>query len=981
MQKRILLLFITSMYAMMVQGQNTLAETAEDVLFRNALNLYDKRQYTGAYRKFNRYIAQNPTPPRATEAQFYAAFCALELQNPDGITQLTELTQANPAHPQSRQAYYRLGNYYYNKGNYRQTIDYLEKANITNVVTDADLKASFQLGYAYFHLNRYAQAKPILNLVKGGNHAYAEMASYYAGHIAYQEGNNELALKDLEVAGRGRAFRTESNILRATIFYRQKKYDEVLFFVQELESQGEVIPEELSLLAGECYFDKKDYENAIRYMEPYVKLYPKQSGRGVNYRLGYSYFKTDQRQQAVKYLSIAADGADTLAQVSGYHLGISYISLGEKQLAIAAFDKCRRLTYEPRMQEKGGYYYVKVNFDLEYFSRVIEGAEYYEKTFPRGEHLQEIYSFSTEAYTQTGDYTKALQGIRQINPKSDKIKAAYQRIAYNKAVQHYGDLEFREAANMLKEALRYPMDEEFTNLSYYWLGEIYSFANRYDTALLFYQLVKKNTLQYDKALYGLGYSYYNTQQYEQAIPFFRSYIQESRDTNRDKKLDALVRLADCYYVGKNYENALNVYNAALQSESSLSSYIHYQKGVTYKAYGRLNDANISLDRVINDFPDSKHRDNALFEKAQIYFENGRREASIEWFSKLINEHPESNLLLYAYARRALAYTMIEQPANAVADYKKILDTNPKHKMAESAIQSLQEINAKGYAVNDLNTYLRIFKEANPASTATLAQEFELAKIPFNNGQYERAIISLKSFILKAEKTRYADDAYYMLGYCYEILGEKQKAIESYEFVQGDFKARAVRNLANLEFEIKNYSKAISYYLDLPNLTEQKRYLEASLDGLMRSYYEIEDYEAVQIYARRILDENIVKYKTGAQLYLGKVLYAQDRFAEAIVQLQRTTQTAQDENGAQAQYYIGLALRKQGLYEESTQALINVRKNYEGYLKWVYEAFLLIADNYTDLGNTFQAKATLNSIVENSKDPAVVAQAKERLKNL
>lgn len=959
-------------------GQNTIAETADDVLFRDALNLYDKNQFTGAYRKFTRYINRSETKNRAVEAQFYAALCALRLENPDGITKLSNLTLEHPTHPQSRQAYYQLGDYYYNKGNYTKTIDFLEKVSITNVVTDEDIKASFQLAYAYFSKKAYQKALPILNLIKGGNHEFAEMASYYAGYIAFKQGDTETALKDLEVASRGRAFKSESNILKATIFYQQKRYDDVLFFVQELESQGEPVPEELSLLAGECYFDKNDYENSVRYMEPYLRVHPKLTDRGINYRLGYSYFKTNQREKAVDFLSVAADGADTLAQVAGYHLGISYVSIDKKQLAIAAFDKCRHLSYEPQMQEKGAYYYVKVNFDLEDFSKTISGAEFYSDQFPQGEHLQEIYSFSTEAYTNTGDYTKALQGIRKINPKSDRIKTAYQRIAYNKAVQNYGDLEFKAAAVMLKEALRYPMDDTFTNLSYYWLGEIYSFANRYDTALLFYQRVQRPSQEYDKALYGIGYAYYNSQRYAEATPFLKQYIQESRDNNRDKKLDALVRLADCYYVAKNYENALNVYDAALQNENSLSDYINYQKGVTYKAYGRLNDANASFDKVIYNYPDSKQRDNALFEKAQIYFEGGRREASVEWYSKLIEEHPESNFLLYAYGRRALAYTMMGEEENAVADYKKILDTDPKHKMAESAIQSLQEINAKGFAVVGLPTYLRIFREANPKSEATLAQEFETAKIPFNEGRYEQAIISLKRFILRADKTRFADDAYYLLGYCYEIINETQLAIESYKYVEGSFKARAIRNLANLQFEQENFNEAINYYLELPNLTEKKRYLDAAKDGLMRSYFGIKDYEAVEIYARKILSEGLLKYKTGAELYIGKVYLAKQQYGEAIAQLERTTVLAQDENGAEAQYNIGIALREQGLFEESTTALIDVRKKYEGYLNWIYEAYLKIAENYISLENKFQAKATLNSIIENSNDPKVIAKAKSLL---
>lgn len=86
-------------------------------------------------------------------------------------------------------------------------------------------------------------------------------------------------------------------------------------------------------------------------------------------------------------------------------------------------------------------------------------------------------------------------------------------------------------------------------------------------------------------------------------------------------------------------------------------------------------------------------------------------------------------------------------------------------------------------------------------------------------------------------------------------------------------------------------------------------------------------------------------------------------------------------GAEAQYSIGLMLREQQQYEQSTAELIKVRNEYEGYTNWIYKAFLLVADNYIAIDNTFQAKATLQSIIDNSVDPEVVAKAQEKLATL
>jgi predicted negative regulator of RcsB-dependent stress response len=116
----------------------------------------------------------------------------------------------------------------------------------------------------------------------------------------------------------------------------------------------------------------------------------------------------------------------------------------------------------------------------------------------------------------------------------------------------------------------------------------------------------------------------------------------------------------------------------------------------------------------------------------------------------------------------------------------------------------------------------------------------------------------------------------------------------------------------------------------------------------------------------------------ADLYLAKTMIEKEEMAAALLQLQKTTQAAQDIYGAEAQYTIGLLLRKQKKYEESTKALIEVRNKYVNYTTWLYEAFLLIADNYVDLNNKFQAKATLQSIIDNSADEKVKEKARQKL---
>ena len=92
----------------------------------------------------------------------------------------------------------------------------------------------------------------------------------------------------------------------------------------------------------------------------------------------------------------------------------------------------------------------------------------------------------------------------------------------------------------------------------------------------------------------------------------------------------------------------------------------------------------------------------------------------------------------------------------------------------------------------------------------------------------------------------------------------------------------------------------------------------------------------------------------------------------------TLNTAKDVNGAEAQFMVARILHDQQRYELSNETLFDLNKNFGSYQDWVGEAFLLIADNYLALDEEFQAKATLQSIVDNFPDAAIVKRAQDKL---
>ena len=112
--------------------------------------------------------------------------------------------------------------------------------------------------------------------------------------------------------------------------------------------------------------------------------------------------------------------------------------------------------------------------------------------------------------------------------------------------------------------------------------------------------------------------------------------------------------------------------------------------------------------------------------------------------------------------------------------------------------------------------------------------------------------------------------------------------------------------------------------------------------------------------------------------MGKAWYAKGNANEAMDQFLSTVNTAKDENGAEAQYFVATILREKGNYLQSNETLYNLNENFNLYTNWVGKSFLMIADNFISMGEIFQARATLNSIIDKSPVPVVIDEARKKL---
>ena len=114
------------------------------------------------------------------------------------------------------------------------------------------------------------------------------------------------------------------------------------------------------------------------------------------------------------------------------------------------------------------------------------------------------------------------------------------------------------------------------------------------------------------------------------------------------------------------------------------------------------------------------------------------------------------------------------------------------------------------------------------------------------------------------------------------------------------------------------------------------------------------------------------------MFKAKAWFAKGDYDKADTLFIKTTQLTQDENGAEAQYMLGEIKNLQKQYDASNEELYKVAEKYANYSEWLDKAFLLVADNFIGKGEYFQAKATLQSIIDNTTSDLTRSKAKNRL---
>ncbi len=961
-------------------SQKTLYQNDPDAVYKTGLELFNKQKYGVAQKHFDRAIelyADRDVEFKAN-SEYYSALCAIELFNEDAEYKIARFIAEHPENSKVNAAYFHMGKFQYRKNKYGDAIRWFLKLNKDKLNDEELAEYYFKLGYSYFRIRKYDKASSAFYEIKDINTKFTGPAIYYYSHIAYQDKNYETALQGFQRLSTNETFAPIVPYYITQIYYVQGRYDEVLKYAPDLlDKASDKRAPEIAKVIGDSYYKKQEYENAVSYLQQHADS--KKAQRKDYYQLAYCYYQLEQYDSAAVNFEKVFTETDQMAQNAYFHLADCYIQLDEKNKARLAFEFASRLDFDPEIKEDALFNYALLTYELYHspFNEAIGAFHQFINSYPDSERLDEAYNFLVMAYLYTSNYKEALNSLEKISEKDHGIKEAYQKVAYYRGLELFNNLKYQEAVETFDKSLQYPgYNRSLKAQANYWKAEAYYQLDEYEKAIESYNefLLTVGAFQLDEynlAHYNIGYSYFKLKDYPNAIQWFRKYIGFTKNAQTKTVADAYNRVADSYFISRTYWVAIENYDKAIEIGLMDKDYALFQRGFSLGLLLRPEKKISTLQRLLDEHPESAYVDDAMFEMAKGYMDLQKTEQAFEKYLSIVNEFPASSYVKKSLVQLGLLSYNKDESQEALKYYQRTVAEFPGTDEARNALIGIKNIYVD---LNEVDTYFAYVNSLGEFADISVSEQDSLIYISAENqymdGDCDKSILQFNDYLTKYPEGSFVLNANFYLADCYYKRGNVEGALKSYNYVidkpKNTFTEQALIAAASINYEMGVFNEAIEDYIKLEQVAELNSNLIESRVGQMRANYQLNNYTKVVESADKVLHTEKIseQIKREAHYKKGKALFANNNMELALDEFRIISTEVNSSEGAESKYLICQIYFNDNQFDVAENEIFDFAAQNTSQEYWLAKSFILLADIYLKKGDQFQAKHTLKSIVEN-----------------
>jgi TolA-binding protein len=679
-----------------------------------------------------------------------------------------------------------------------------------------------------------------------------------------------------------------------------------------------------------------------------------------------------------------------LAQYASYFLASSYAKTDELKYARNAFYTAYSAKFDEELSEEALFDYARLSLipGADPFNEAVGLLDGYIADHPQSERKAEAEEMAIYLLLNAKENEEALSRLEAMRKKSTELQTVYNELLYATGIENFQKGNYDKAQVYFSKIMNSKQSATNKAEACFWMGESayqmgdFSKAGKYLTQFKDMSAAK-GLPEYALADYDLGYIYYQKPDYDAAVERFRSFIRLADDSQNDLKTDAYIRLGDCFFMERSYDQAINYYDLATRLGKRNADYALYQQGLCYGAKGNVNQKINMLNDLLQSYPTTPYYDQALFEIGNTYLVHGDKRSALASFNRLIKERPRSSYTRQAMMKVGMVYYNNNQYDLALENLKNLVASYPNTDESREAMGIIRSIYMEQ---NKLDEYFG-YANANGGQVKVTQQDslaFANAENFYLDGKYQKAQTALEYYFNNFRNGAYLLKAHYYAYVCAEKVGTEDEVVTHLNYIlsqpDNDYTDQALLKMARIEYGKGNYSTAGNYYERLSRITEDPHTRLEALEGSMKSNFFMGNYDkAIEMGEDLRVSRDLTTEQVNQINHIvGKSYFEKGNYTAAIEKLDKSARNDKSVYGAESAYYSAVASIKLKKYDEAENKVFDIADNFSAYNYWVAKSFIALADVYVAKENYFQAKETLRSVIDNYKGEDLRQEARAKL---
>ncbi|NNC70055.1 MAG: tetratricopeptide repeat protein [Flavobacteriaceae bacterium] len=568
----------------------------------------------------------------------------------------------------------------------------------------------------------------------------------------------------------------------------------------------------------------------------------------------------------------------------------------------------------------------------------------------------------------------------------------YQKVALFRGIQLYNEDKLDEAKVYFDMAIAEPRDPEITARSTYWKAEVdYQLANYNDALVGFTLFENMNDIaslsENDQVNYNLGYVNFKLKDYDEAGKKFRNFI-NSNPSDEGLLSDSQVRLGDTYFVNSKYQSAIAEYNKVINSKGQAIDYAHFQRAMSYGLTGRNEDKIIDLTKFLSTYRGSSLRDDAYYELGEAYTRANQTDEAIEAYTNLMKYYKRSSYVPKALLKQGLIFYNTEQDNQALEKYRQVVKEYPNTDEAKQAVANARQVYVDLGRVDEYADWVKDIDFVEVSASDLDNDMYESAEKQYLQNNRSKAISAFRKYIERFPNGAHALNANFYLAETLFAENQKAASLKHFQFIidqeRNEFTERALTKVAQVYLDDENWKSALPILERLEEQADFAQNITFAQSNLMKGHYELEHYQDAVAYAEKVLQRPKLekRIRSDAKIIIARSALKTGDESKAEQAYSEVEKIASGELMAEALYYNAYFKNQEGNYKVSNTVVQKLVSDYASYKYYGAKGLIVMAKNYYELDDAFQATYILESVIKNFSDyDDVVQEAKDELSRI